>query len=184
MRTMPRGRNMLDGAILVLGDANALTANTRNATSAASARVREGLSVGKSLQFMFSSSLQLTSVSIAILLLEPVYRGRLFVLSAGLPGMPGSPAVTGYRVMVTPEVAMPPVLDRTVTTFGGGTLVKRMVNTPGANGITGPMTPVYGSPVAGLMIGSSPFGPASVTVRTAPGVKSLALITSRAMRWM
>ena len=86
--------------------------------------------------------------------------------------------------MVTPELTTPPALDLIVTRSGAGRFVKRIVNTPGANGITGPRTPVYGCPVAGLIVGLSPFGPASVTVSVTPGVKSLALITSRASRLM
>jgi hypothetical protein len=65
---------------------------------------------------------------------------KLFHWAARLYG-PGRPEFR-HRVMVTPETAIPPALDLIVTRSGGGTLVNRMVNTPSANGITGPITPV------------------------------------------
>src|SRR5437899_5294700 len=45
------------------------------------------------------------------------------------------PSVWGYLVIVTPDVMIPPALDLMVVSGGGGTLVKRIVNTPVANGI-------------------------------------------------
>src|SRR5262249_20592416 len=91
-----------------------------------------------------------------------------FVLT-GLPGgSPGSPRLGVYRVIVTPEVTIPPALDRIVVSGGGGTLVNRIVKTPVANGITGPISPVYGCPFAGLIVGLSPFGPARVTNNRTP----------------
>ncbi len=36
--------------------------------------------------------------------------------------------------------------------------MKQIVNIPVANGITGPISPVYGCPVAALIVGLSPFG--------------------------
>jgi hypothetical protein len=47
-----------------------------------------------------------------------------------------------YRVTVTGEVTIPPALERMVVSGGEGTLVKVIVKTPVANGITGPISPV------------------------------------------
>ncbi len=80
-----------------------------------------------------------------------------------------------------PDVTIPPALDRIVVSGGDGTLVNVMVKTPVANGITGPISPVNGCPVAGLIVGLSPFGPARVANNRTPGMKSLASMTRRAL---
>jgi hypothetical protein len=60
----------------------------------------------------------------------------------GLPDKnPGSPfCFTGY--FVSPELTIPPALERIVIIGGDGTLVNVMVKLPTANGITGPISPV------------------------------------------
>jgi hypothetical protein len=53
-----------------------------------------------------------------------------------------SAAPFDQRVIVTGEVTLPPALEVMVVSGGEGTLVKVIVNTPVANGITGPISPV------------------------------------------
>ena len=70
-------------------------------------------------------------------------------------------------------VDCPPPLEVRVIKFGGGMLVKNTWNTPGADGMPGPMMAEYGSPVAWLMM-------SRVQVICTPGVKSVAVTTRRA----
>ena len=72
-----------------------------------------------------------------------------------------------------PVVELPPPLEVRVIKFGGGMLVKNTWNTPGADGIDGPMIAEYGCPVAWLMM-------SKVQVISTPGVKSVAVTTRRA----
>lgn len=82
---------------------------------------------------------------------------------------------------MSPELTIPPALERIVITGGDGTLVNVMVKLPTANGMTGPISPVYGCPVAAFMVGLSPFGPARVANNLTLGVLSLAVITRLAL---
>jgi hypothetical protein len=86
---------------------------------------------------------------------------------------PGSCWLTGYLRVVTPVVELPPPVEVRVITLGGGMLVKNTWNTPGADGMLGPMTAEYGNPVAWLMM-------SKVQVISTPGVKSVAVTTRRA----
>ena len=84
-----------------------------------------------------------------------------------------SPSVYG-RSAVIREVADPPPDEVMVTRFGGPILEKVMAKLPGAGGTSGPITPVQGKPVAWLMR-------SSVAVSEMPGVRSVAVMISRAL---
>jgi len=90
-----------------------------------------------------------------------------------LPAEARQPLVNWLPQVVTPVVELPPPVEVRVITFGGGMLVKNTWNTPGADGMLGPMTAEYGNPVAWLMM-------SKVQVISTPGVKSVAVTTRRA----
>jgi hypothetical protein len=75
---------------------------------------------------------------------------------------------------VIPEVAEPPPEEVTVTRVGKFTPVKMMVYVPGTGGLVGPITPVHGLPVAGLLM-------FKVHVNLIPGVESEAFTVSVAL---
>lgn len=79
-----------------------------------------------------------------------------------------------YRIRVTPEVAEPPAEEVTVTLVGWFKPVKIMLYVPGTGGLAGPMTPVQGLPVAGLLM-------FRVQVSLIPGVESEAFTVSAAL---
>jgi hypothetical protein len=81
---------------------------------------------------------------------------------------------TSYRTRVIPEVAEPPPVEVIVTLVGWFKPVKMMLYVPGTGGFAGPMTPVQGLPVAGLLM-------FNVQVSLMPGVESEAFTVSAAL---
>ncbi len=171
-RTAPRGRNMLEGAMLMLAVGNALAHRIATITSAIRSQRSQRFRVHCSVPLLFLARHPAAAND----------RAGSSLSSYGAAGLKSrQPSV---------EWLSSDRYTRRYDSTGAGSdrCQRRRRNVGEANReYTGSERnhrshfPRYGDPVAGLMVGLSPFGPARVTNSRTPGVKSLALITRRAI---